>query len=390
MTGIWIVSGLLVLFVLYSSYTQQLVWVPELRTGPERFRTFTECAETYKVGANRRLVARGLVISLFLVSLGLGLSAPSELRRPAFMDVYLLVALCTALMIGSVAGIYYRTTLDRKLIDANPVLMDCFMPMRSRLTGVFVLASIVVMFLLGVWLLSDGVLEGFIPMLLATMIPIFTKRLAIAIAVKNQIPVPDGSDLAQTIRTTLERCEFTPKRVVLIRSTIANAIVVFDGTVFLTTALVALFTKEEVAGVIAHEVCHAKNKDAKRFERRKSLCTLPAILAVIGVTAWLASSNPGSPYIMITSGLAAAVFWPVGTYLYTLETRRTEFRCDAFATEHGYGEALSRCLIDLHRYQGLPLEWTPFEAKLLTHPSLKDRLARLPEVDQPLVATQAS
>ncbi len=365
------------LLAFYGCLRPHLAWTPEIRPGPDRFRSLEECGRHYLRQARQRLIVRLMTVSLFAISLFEAFSASPDLRRDYRADVFLFCGTALAVLISLAIGVLLRAKRDRDLIAANPQLQGCFTPMIQRWFGVIVIALLTFFGGVALWMAFAGMLEAGIPFLGLLVIASSAQRFAIAVTVKGQVPVPDDSELAHAINSTLEKCGFNPKRVVLIPSTVANAIVAIDGSTFLTTALVNLFSIEEVSGVIAHEVCHAINKDPKRLEKRRRLAGLALGLLMGCLVAGLGFVSPANPYTLTTCLLGAATLWPISTYITGTLSRKLEFRCDAFAADHGYGAALASCLSGLHRYQGLPLDWTPYDSKILTHPSLRERLANL-------------
>jgi len=205
------------------------------------------------------------------------------------------------------------------------------------------------------------------------------QRFVIRLLAKAQVQIPVDSPLGIALETVCGEFGIKPKRILLIPSTIANAGVLDDGSILLTTGLKELLTERQLTAIMAHELSHAKDGDAKRLSRRMD--TLTGIVAsIIGflIPAFVVGLIDPLPSDLIWLVLAFVAFTPpFALGLYTAFSRRLEFKCDRVAAEHGYGPALAEALDILHRYQMMPSVWSKALGWRLTHPSLRDRLAAI-------------
>lgn len=166
-----------------------------------------------------------------------------------------------------------------------------------------------------------------------------------------------------------------------------------NAVVCVTDGLVKLIGREELEGVIAHELAHIKNRDML-------LQTIAATMAgAIGSLSYLAmfaggrDDEGGNPFV----GLIAVVVAPLAATLLQLAvSRQREFKADAVAAEiTGRPRALAGALQKLDAYaQRIPMQVAPSAAPLAqvnplaargggmsklfsTHPPTAERVARL-------------
>ena len=148
---------------------------------------------------------------------------------------------------------------------------------------------------------------------------------------------------------------------------IANAFAHSAKNVFLTDYLVHNLSKSEVDAVIGHEIAHIQKKH---------------IGLRIAVTVFLLAS------IGSATGLLDSVVprnFPTGPILYAILlliiffiSRRNEFAADAGSAQlTGSPEAMMTALARISRLNTMPLQWSKFDEKLLTHPSTLRRIKRL-------------
>ena len=333
-----------------------------------------EVQSAYERGYRRRLVLRALppLLLTWFVARAAGsrtLHAPPGFERAAFDS------LCATFVLSAIGASFWRYRWDRAFIRRHPEFAGSLQSLRLRLTSpVIVLAAFT---LLGIALSSQDTAAVFGCLAAALVVLFGGQRLALAALVRSRIELPLGSPFGRIVSATVERFGFAPKRAILIPSTVANAYALPDGTVMVTTALRAIASDEEIAAVLAHELSHARDRDAPRI-RRTSLGVWLLTMAVAGLAAYGALLLPaGEAFLIPIVTLAVATFLTLAGRLRAPYLHRLEFKCDRAAAEIGYGPDLARCLTKLHRHMGMPVRWFGVERRLMTHPSLADRIEAL-------------
>ncbi len=176
-----------------------------------------------------------------------------------------------------------------------------------------------------------------------------------------------------------------------------------NSAVAVTSGLLQALSREEIAGVLAHELAHVKNRDTL-------IMTVTATLAgAIGMLAnWLFFLAPGHggdrnhPLGLVT-GLVVMFLAPLAATLVQLAISRTrEYAADAEAARFTgrplwLADALGRIESIVHRQPNYLAERNPATAHLFivnplsgarldslfaTHPPIEERIARLEAMDR--------
>ncbi|MDX6494630.1 MAG: heat shock protein HtpX [Gaiellales bacterium] len=177
--------------------------------------------------------------------------------------------------------------------------------------------------------------------------------------------------------------------------------------VAVTTGLVKLMDQRELAGVLAHELSHIRNRDVRLMSLAAVLVGVIALASdlLMRITIFGGSSNDregGLGAIGIVVGIVAAILAPIGASLLQMSlSRRREYLADASAVEiTGDAEGLARALAALradtqplrtvtrataHLYIESPLRdhkglRSSLGGLFDTHPPLDDRIERLEEM----------
>lgn len=168
-----------------------------------------------------------------------------------------------------------------------------------------------------------------------------------------------------------------------------------------TTGLLDRLSQEEVAGVIAHELAHVKNRDTLIMTVTATFAGAIAMLANFGLFFGGSSSNDGerggNP-LGFAGALLMAVLAPLAASLVQMAVSRTrEFEADRVGAEicgrPGWlADALQRIHNDsaripnyeaaahpatAHMFIANPLAGMRFDTLFSTHPAMEDRVARL-------------
>lgn len=177
-----------------------------------------------------------------------------------------------------------------------------------------------------------------------------------------------------------------------------------QGVVVFTTGLVEKLDRDELQGVMAHEIAHIRNNDIRLMTTLAIVAGLIPLLAdFYGRMVWYggrgrsrSSDNNQAAIVLFVIGILLAILAPVFAKLLEMAvSRRREYMADATAAEltrypEGLASALEKISADRevleaanrateHLYIVNPFK--PFEdrAKSLfsTHPPIPDRVARL-------------
>lgn len=235
----------------------------------------------------------------------------------------------------------------------------------------------------------------------------FSDRLALAVAGARPANAEEHRYLVNVSEAVAIGAGVPTPKVFVIDSPAPNAFATgrdpSHGTIAVTTGLMKLLDRQELEGVIAHEMAHVKNYDI-RFASMLA-ATVGAIVLLRDV-AWRGMTYGGRSRRSSSSGggkgqglamvllVVLLVLAPIlATLLKLAVSRRREFLADAtgaYITRNP--EGLARALVKIRDYAGAPLEVSEgvrhlFFANpvkrlnaavwLSTHPPLDDRIARL-------------
>ncbi len=178
-----------------------------------------------------------------------------------------------------------------------------------------------------------------------------------------------------------------------------------NGAVIVTTGLLGKLNKEELEGVLAHELSHINNRDSQLMVITIALVGVVALLSDLMLRSmFFGSSRRRAPVkgggqlgvILVVVGLLLAVLGPIAAQLIRLAiSRNREFLADAYAVKltrnpEGLIRALKKLTMDkeplkvankatAHLYIINPLieHRGKLNSLFNTHPSIDDRIAAL-------------
>lgn len=177
-----------------------------------------------------------------------------------------------------------------------------------------------------------------------------------------------------------------------------------DSAIAVTTGLVEKLNRDELTGVIAHEMSHVRNYDIRYMMLMGVLVGLVALLCDFVLRSFLwgrrrnRSTRGGGPALLVLLAVAVvlAILAPIISKLIQLAvSRRREFLADASAAElTRYPEGLASALLKIsgdkevlevanratqHMYIVNPIKSFEERAKTLfsTHPPIAERVRRL-------------
>jgi len=233
----------------------------------------------------------------------------------------------------------------------------------------------------------------------------FSDRVALAAYGAQPVTRQDAPVLVDTVTQLAQRAGLPMPRVYIIDSPQPNAFATGrnpeNAAVAFSTALLRNLTHDEVAGVIAHELAHIKNRDTLIMT---ITATLAGALSMIANFAMFMGhnreSNNSNPLGAI-GGILVMILAPLGAMLVqSAISRSREYEADSVGAEiTGNPNALASALINLHNgARQIPneaAERNPATAHLFivnplngrgadnlfsTHPSTENRVRRLREM----------
>jgi heat shock protein HtpX len=231
----------------------------------------------------------------------------------------------------------------------------------------------------------------------------FSDRLALKMSRARPLEPGEARDLVADVEDLAQRARIPVPRLYLIPSQQPNAFATGrspkHSAVAVTEGLLALMPRDQVRGVIAHELAHVKNRDVL-------VTTIAAMIgAAISAVAhflqfqWLFGGDDDESPLGFVGMLAAVLIAPIAAMLLQFAvSRQREFLADATAAELlGTGRPLADALGTLQRgVEVLPMQVNPASASLYivnplsgggmsalfsTHPPIPARIERLVAFD---------
>jgi heat shock protein HtpX len=231
----------------------------------------------------------------------------------------------------------------------------------------------------------------------------FSDRLALRMSRARPVQPGEVPDLAADVEDLAQRARIPVPRLYLIPSEQPNAFATGrspkHSAVAVTEGLLALMPRDQVRGVLAHELAHIRNRDVL-------VTTIAAMIgAAISAVAhflqfqWLFGGDDDDSPLGLVGTIAAIVIAPVAAMLLQFAvSRQREFLADATAAELlGTGRPLADALGTLQRgVEVLPMAVNPASASLYivnplagggmaslfsTHPPIAARIERLLALD---------
>ncbi|AWK87698.1 zinc metalloprotease HtpX [Azospirillum thermophilum] len=166
-----------------------------------------------------------------------------------------------------------------------------------------------------------------------------------------------------------------------------------------TTGLLRMLTPEQIAGVMAHELAHVKNRDTLIMTVTATIAGAISMLTNFGLFFGGGSNDErgGSP-LGVVGGILVAILAPIAAMVVQMAISRTrEFEADrigaeicgrplwladALASIHGYANQIPNPQAEVHPatahlFIANPLHGRSFADLFSTHPSMEERVHRL-------------
>jgi heat shock protein HtpX len=232
----------------------------------------------------------------------------------------------------------------------------------------------------------------------------FSDRLALRMAGAHAVTPQEAPELHRLIADLARRADLPMPRVYLIESEAPNAFATGrnpeHGVVAVTTGIMRILNRDELAGVLAHELGHIKNRDTLISAVAATVAGVITMLANMAQWALLfgGSEDEEDGAGHMVGGLFLVIVAPIAATLIQLAISRTrEFGADT-AGAHVSGDpiALASALRKLETWSTrVPMAVNPATAHLYivnplhggaianlfsTHPPIAQRIARLEQL----------
>ena len=228
----------------------------------------------------------------------------------------------------------------------------------------------------------------------------FSDSLALRMNGAREVAYQEAPDLHQLISSLAGRAGLPMPKVCVVNSDTPNAFATGRGpehaAVAVTTGLIRLMSRDELAGVIAHELGHIKNRDILISSISATMAGAISYLATMAQWSMLfgGRSNEGEGSNPIAA-IAAIIVAPLAASLIQMAISRSrEYQADATgAAICGSPRALAQALGQLENYnRQLPMMVNPASAQMYivnplasgqlanlfsTHPPIQERIQRL-------------
>ena len=231
----------------------------------------------------------------------------------------------------------------------------------------------------------------------------FSDRIALKMSRARRLEPGEAPDLVADVEDISARARIPVPRLYLIPSQQPNAFATGrnpqHSAVAVTEGLVALMPREQVRGVLAHELAHIRNRDVLVTTIAAMIGAAIAAIANFLQFQWLFGGDDDDSPLGAIGSIVAILVAPVAAMMLQFAiSRQREFLADATAAELlGEGRPLAEALGTLQRgVEALPMPVNPATASLYianplggggvtslfsTHPPIPVRIARLQALD---------
>lgn len=229
-------------------------------------------------------------------------------------------------------------------------------------------------------------------------------KLALSMNNAKQIQKSDAPELWRIVENLAITTGLPMPKVYIINDPALNAFATGrdpnHATVTVTTGLLETMNKQELQGVIAHELGHVQNYDIRVMMIAFGLVAAVSIISdtVLRMMFWSNDDEGNSNPIAMVVAIVALILAPlVATMIQLSVSRKREFLADATgALTTRYPEGLESALIKIrdnakpmqkqspstaHLFFANPLNSKSFNNLFSTHPPIEDRIKALQSMD---------
>ncbi len=211
--------------------------------------------------------------------------------------------LALSVAVGNIVGVFWYRAAAAKLVASRPEFAESRGGTMAGIHAAGLISLPCTLFAIGAFVGGEtALLCGYAA---AAVSYVVLTKIVVRRLVKMQDPISPESPLGEAITEMLAKAGIEPKRLVRVRSFLANGFALPDGTITVTTMLAANSKEREVAAVLAHELSHSLDKDPKRLKRALLFAMSPwMLLAVVG-GGLLGGYHAQGPYMV--SAIVATV-----------------------------------------------------------------------------------
>lgn len=234
----------------------------------------------------------------------------------------------------------------------------------------------------------------------------FSDKLVLRMHGAREIGEGDAPEFYRIVRELAERAQMPMPKVYVMENDQPNAFATgrnpANAAVAATTGLLRMLSAEEVAGVMAHELAHVKNRDSLTMTVTATLAGAIGMLANFGMMFGAGRDSQGrSNPVGAIIGIAAALLAPIVAMLVQMAISRSrEYEADRVGAEicgnpQWLASALDKISRGAHAIPNMRAESNPASAHLFiinplgggardnlfsTHPATENRIAKLMEM----------
>ncbi|PDW03556.1 zinc metalloprotease HtpX [Candidatus Viridilinea mediisalina] len=258
-----------------------------------------------------------------------------------------------------------------------------------------------------------GALGGQIGMIIAIVFALvmnmgawwFSDSLALRMSGAREVTPEEAPELHEMVEVLSVRAELPKPRVYIIESETPNAFATGrspeKGAVAVTTGIARLLTRDELAGVVAHELAHIKHRDTLISSIAATIAGAVTMIADMAMWSMIFSSftggndeEEGGGLGEMVSGVLMMILAPIAAMIIQMAISRSrEYLADAGGAQIlGDPLPLASALEKLEWAAGrVPMQASPatshlyiinplvggFSSLFRTHPQTEERIARL-------------
>jgi heat shock protein HtpX len=279
----------------------------------------------------------------------------------------------------------------------------------SYLRTAILLAGLTALFM-GVGYLLGGPSGAVVALLIAAAMNLFTywnaDQLVLSMHGAREVDERTAPEFVHVVAELASRAGLPMPRVYVMDNPQPNAFATgrnpAHAAVAATTGLLNMLSREEVAGVISHELAHVKNRDTLLMTVTATIAGAISMLAQFGMFfgGGQRDSN-GNSGLGVIGTLAMIVLAPLAAMLVQMAISRTrEYAADDMGARisrdpESLADALAKIDAAAHEIQNVPAEQNPATAHLFiinplsgermdnlfsTHPSTENRIAALEQL----------
>ncbi|MFY9625114.1 MAG: zinc metalloprotease HtpX [Rhodoplanes sp.] len=276
----------------------------------------------------------------------------------------------------------------------------------NYLKTAILLAGLTALFM-GVGYLIGGQAGAMLALLVAAAMNLFTywnaDKMVLSMNGAQEVDERTAPEFVALVRELAQRAELPMPRVYLMDNPQPNAFATGrnpeNAAVAATTGLLNMLSREEIAGVMAHELSHIKNRDTLIMTITATIAGAISMLAQFGLFFGGNRDNNGGLGIIGT--LAMVILAPIAAMLVQMAISRTrEYAADNMGARISgepawLASALKKIDNAAHQIENIPAERNPAIAPLFiinplsgarmdnlfsTHPATENRIAALEQL----------